>query len=78
MDKEDRHIDIDKNFGSGIAFFDPRSDYWKQSRNIDQSACRQINEALRKGGGKIVTVEKASGLKDLNEGKEDSDADERG
>lgn len=77
MDKEDRHITIDHRFGSGISFFDPRSDYWKQSRNIDQSDCRKFNEALHEGAGKIVTVEKAVGLKDLTEGKEDSNADER-
>ena len=77
MNKDDRHIEIDRNFGSGIAFFDSRSDYWKQSRNIDQSDCRQFNEALHKGKGRIVTVEKACIIKDLTEGKEDHNVDGR-
>ena len=77
MNKDDRHIEIDRNFGSGISFFDSRSDYWKQNRNIDQSACRKINEAMRKGNGKIVTVEKSRSVAELAEGKEESNADER-
>ena len=76
-DDEEHHIMIDRNFGSGISFFDPRSDYWKQNRNIDQSACRKINEAMRKGNGKIVTVEKSHSVAELAEGKEESNADER-
>ena len=77
MNKDDRHIEIDRNFGSGISFFDSRSDYWKKSRNIDQSECRKFNEALHKGNGRIVTVEKAYIIKDLTEGKEGNDADGR-
>ena len=77
MNKDDKHIEIDRNFGSGIAFFDSRSDYWQKCRNIDQSDCRQFNESLHKGKGRIVTVEKACVIKDLTEGKEDNDADGR-
>lgn len=54
IDPNERHTFIDKNWEKGISFLDPKSDYWKKSRNIDQSGAREINDALRAGNGRVT------------------------
>ena len=54
IDPNERFTFTDKNWEKGISFLDPNSDYWKKNRNIDQSSCRKINEAIREGNGRIV------------------------
>ena len=54
IDPNERHTFIDKNWEKGISFLDAKSDYWKQTRNMDQSDYRLLNKAMREGNGRIV------------------------
>lgn len=65
IDPNERHTFIDKNWEKGISFLDPKSDYWKQPRNIDQSGARVINEALRAGNGRVSRVATSAELAEL-------------
>lgn len=54
IDPNEHYTFIDKNWNKGISFLDPKSDYWKKNRNIDQSGVRKINDALRESEGKVT------------------------
>ena len=54
IDPNERHTFIDKNWEKGISFLDAKSDYWKQTRNMNQSDYRRLNEAMRESNGRIV------------------------
>lgn len=65
IDPNERHTFIDKNWEKGISFLDPKSDYWKQPRKVDQTGVREINDALRAGNGRVSRAATPAELAEL-------------